>query len=80
MPTPEVLGRNGTYMAFRKLHTRVAAYRQYLRANAASREEEALLGRQDRRPLAERRPARAVPRTRRSRVGADPQRNNRSST
>ena len=29
---------------FRKLHTRVAAYRQYLRAKAASREEEALLG------------------------------------
>ena len=44
MPTPEVLGRNGTYLVFRKLHTRVAAYRQYLRAKAASREEEALLG------------------------------------
>src|SRR4051812_41092032 len=44
MPTPDVLGRNGTYMVFRKLHTRVAAYRQYLRAKAASREEAALLG------------------------------------
>jgi Dyp-type peroxidase family len=44
MPTPEVLGRNGTYVVFRKLHTKVAAYRQYLRAKAASREEEALLG------------------------------------
>ena len=44
MPAPEVLGRNGTYVVFRKLHTRVAAYRQYLRAKAASREEEALLG------------------------------------
>jgi Dyp-type peroxidase family len=43
-PTPEVLGRNGTYIVFRKLHTRVAAYRQYLREKAASREEEALLG------------------------------------
>ncbi len=43
-PSPEILGRNGTYMAFRKLHTRVAAYRQYLRANAANRQEEALLG------------------------------------
>ena len=32
MPTPDVLGRNGTYVVFRKLHTRVAAYRQYLRA------------------------------------------------
>ena len=44
MPTPEVLGRNGTYVVFRKLHTRVAAYRRYLREQAASREEEALLG------------------------------------
>jgi Dyp-type peroxidase family len=44
MPVPEVLGRNGTYLVFRKLHTRVAAYRQYLRAKAASREEETLLG------------------------------------
>jgi DMSO/TMAO reductase YedYZ molybdopterin-dependent catalytic subunit len=44
MPTPEVLGRNGTYVVFRKLHTRVAAYRQYLRARTASPEEQALLG------------------------------------
>jgi Dyp-type peroxidase family len=44
MPTPEALGRNGTYIVFRKLRTRVAAYRQYLHAKAASREEEALLG------------------------------------
>lgn len=43
-PFPEVLGRNGTYLVFRKLHTRVASYRQYLRANASSLEEEALLG------------------------------------
>jgi len=44
MPAPEILGRNGTYMVFRKLRIRVAAYRQYLRAKARSREEEALLG------------------------------------
>jgi Dyp-type peroxidase family len=44
MPSPDVLGRNGTYVVFRKLHTRVAAYRQYLRERATSREEEALLG------------------------------------
>src|SRR3954453_5360833 len=43
MPAPEVLGRNGTYVVFRKLHTRVAAYRRYLREKAANREEEALL-------------------------------------
>src|SRR4051812_30571470 len=44
MPTPEVLGRNGTYVVLRKLHTRVAAYRSYLRARAATRAEEDLLG------------------------------------
>lgn len=44
MPTPDVLGRNGTYVVFRKLHTKVADYRQYLRARAANRQEEALLG------------------------------------
>src|SRR5215217_6384475 len=43
MPQPEVLGRNGTYAAIRKLHTKVAAWHQYLHANSASPEEEALL-------------------------------------
>ena len=44
MPVPDVLGRNGTYIVFRKLRTRVADYRRYLRDKAACREEEALLG------------------------------------
>src|SRR4029077_8233371 len=44
MPSPEVLGRNGTYVVFRELHTKVAAYRSYLRARSASRAEEDLLG------------------------------------
>ncbi len=44
MPTPDVLGRNGTYIVFRKLQTRVAAYRRYLHAKSANREEAALLG------------------------------------
>jgi Dyp-type peroxidase family len=43
MPQPEVLGRNGTYLAVRKLHTKVAAWRQFLRANSPTPEEEALL-------------------------------------
>jgi Dyp-type peroxidase family len=44
MPTPDVLGRNGTFLVFRKLHTKVAAYRSYLRERARDREEERLLG------------------------------------
>lgn len=43
MPRPDVLGRNGTYLAVRKLHTDVAAWRGYLRANTSSPDEEALL-------------------------------------
>ena len=34
MPQPDILGRNGTYVAFRKLHQRVADFRQYLRDSA----------------------------------------------
>jgi Dyp-type peroxidase family len=42
-PEPAVLGRNGTYVAFRKLHMRVAAFRQYLRDQAKDRADEELL-------------------------------------
>jgi Dyp-type peroxidase family len=43
MPQPDVLGRNGTYVAFRKLHQRVAAFRRYLAERARSPEEQELL-------------------------------------
>ena len=43
MPQPEILGRNGSYVAFRKLHQRVALFRRYLKTNSSSPEEEELL-------------------------------------
>jgi Dyp-type peroxidase family len=43
MPQPEVLGRNGTYIALRKLHQDVARFRRYLRAQASSAADEELL-------------------------------------
>lgn len=43
MPKPEVLGRNGTYVVFRKLHQDVAGFRRFLRANAANTGDEELL-------------------------------------
>ena len=43
IPQPEVLGRNGTYVAFRKLHQRVAAFRTYLHECAADPAEAAWL-------------------------------------
>ena len=76
MPAPDVLGRNGTYIVIRKLHTRVAAYRQYLRDRADTREEALLLaaktvGRwQSGAPLA------LTPDADDAELGADPRRNN----
>ncbi|MEV0900048.1 Dyp-type peroxidase [Actinoplanes sp. NPDC049802] len=76
MPSPDVLGRNGTYVVFRKLHTRVAAYRRYLRERAANRQEETLLGAkmvgrwQSGAPLA------VTPDRDDPELGADPRRNN----
>ena len=43
IPKPDVLGRNGSYVVFRKLHQRVAAFRQYLKANSYGSEGEELL-------------------------------------
>ena len=42
-PEPAALGRNGTYVAFRKLHQKVAEFRRYLRVNAADPGDEELL-------------------------------------
>ncbi len=43
MPQPEALGRNGSYLAFRKLHMRVATFRSYLHTAATDAADEALL-------------------------------------
>ncbi len=40
VPQPDILGRNGSYVAFRKLHQRVADFRRYLRANASAPDQE----------------------------------------
>ena len=43
LPQPDILGRNGTFMGFRKLHSHVALFRQFLQANAAAPGGEELL-------------------------------------
>jgi Dyp-type peroxidase family len=43
MPQPEALGRNGTYVVFRKLYQRVALFRRYLKESALSPDDEELL-------------------------------------
>jgi Dyp-type peroxidase family len=42
-PRPDVLGRNGSYATFRKLHQRVATFRRYLRDNANDPDDEELV-------------------------------------
>jgi len=42
-PIPEELRHNGTFVAFRKFHMNVAAFRKYLHEQASSPEEEELL-------------------------------------
>lgn len=41
--TPEILGRNGTYVVFRKLHQRVAGFRRFLQASSQNAADEELL-------------------------------------
>jgi Dyp-type peroxidase family len=43
MPQPEVLGRNGSYVAMRKLHQDVAAFRRFLAHHSTCLAEEELL-------------------------------------
>lgn len=40
MPQPELLGRNGTYLAFRQYYQDVAAFRRYLQENAKDKDDE----------------------------------------
>lgn len=42
-PQPAVLGRNGSYAVFRKLHQNVAEFRRYLRDNSTGEQDEELI-------------------------------------
>jgi deferrochelatase/peroxidase EfeB len=43
MPQPNILGRNGTYVGFRKYQTRVGAFNRFLRANGTTESERELI-------------------------------------
>jgi len=43
MPQPDILGRNGTYVGFRKYQSRVGAFNRFLHANGSTVEERELL-------------------------------------
>jgi Dyp-type peroxidase family len=42
-PAPEILGRNGSYVVFRKYHSHVAAFNRYLHDNASTEDGRELL-------------------------------------
>ena len=75
-PEPEVLRRNGTFLAFRKFHTRVAEFRKYLREQAASPEEEELIAAKMVGRWRSGAPLVLAPEGDDSRLGADADRNN----
>ncbi|MBE7554707.1 MAG: Dyp-type peroxidase [Anaerolineales bacterium] len=75
-PQPEVLGRNGTYMVFRKLHTRVATFRQYLRERATSPAESERLAAKIVGRWPSGAPLMLAPEQDDPELGADPHRNN----
>jgi len=43
MPQPDILGRNGTYVGFRKYQTRVGSFNRFLQAHGNTEEERELL-------------------------------------
>jgi Dyp-type peroxidase family len=76
IPQPEVLGRNGSYVVFRKLHQRVAAFRQYMNANSSSPAEEELLAAKMMGRWRSGAPLALCPLHDNPELGADPRRNN----
>ena len=76
IPQPAILGRNGSYVVFRKLHQRVAAFRQYLRANAADAQAEELLAAKMMGRWRSGAPLALCPLHDDPKLGEDPQRNN----
>ena len=73
---PEVLGRNGTYVVFRKLHQRVAHFRRYLKSNSTSPDGEELLAAKMMGRWRSGAPLALCPFHDNPEVGADPRRNN----
>ena len=72
MPQPDILGRNGTYVGFRKYQSRVGAFNRFLRANGKHRGRTGIARREAGRPLAQRRAADAGAGGRRPRARRGP--------
>ena len=76
MPQPDILGRNGTYVGFRKYQSRVGAFNRFLRANGSTEEERELLAAKLVGRWRSGAPLTLAPDVDDPALGADPQRNN----
>jgi Dyp-type peroxidase family len=76
MPQPDILGRNGTYVGFRKYQTRVGAFNRFLRANGSTEEERELVAAKLVGRWRSGAPLTLAPDKDNPALGADPQRNN----
>jgi Dyp-type peroxidase family len=76
MPQPDILGRNGTYVGFRKYQSRVGAFNQFLRENGSTEEERELLAAKLVGRWRSGAPLTLAPDKDNPALGADPQRNN----
>jgi Dyp-type peroxidase family len=76
MPQPDILGRNGTYVGFRKYQSRVGAFNRFLRANGRTEEEQELLAAKLVGRWRSGAPLTLAPDVDNPALGADPQRNN----
>jgi Dyp-type peroxidase family len=76
MPQPDILGRNGTYVGFRKYQSRVGAFNRFLRANGSTEEDRELLAAKLVGRWRSGAPLTLAPEVDNPALGADPQRNN----
>ena len=76
LPQPDILGRNGTYVGFRKYQSRVGAFNRFLRANGNTEAERELLAAKLVGRWRSGAPLTLAPDVDNPRLGADPRRNN----
>ncbi len=76
MPQPDILGRNGTYVGYRKYQSRVGAFNRFLRENGSTEEERELVAAKLVGRWRSGAPLTLAPDKDSPALGADPQRNN----
>jgi Dyp-type peroxidase family len=76
MPQPDILGRNGTYVGFRRYQSRVGAFNRFLQANGSTEAERELVAAKLVGRWRSGAPLTLAPDVDNPEIGADPRRNN----